>query len=60
MTGQKTLKIQDLQHERREGTTDIMFVSEAVFAKLEKKDPKRYKVLEQIKEKPETEASAKK
>ena len=53
--GQKTLKIQDTEHNRTEGTTDIQFVSEAVYAKLEKKYPNRYKVLGETKEKAKAE-----
>jgi len=48
--GQNTIKVQDMAHERREGTTDIMFVSEAVAQKLQAKDRTRYKILGEIKE----------
>jgi hypothetical protein len=48
--GQKTLKVQDLEHERREGTTDIMYCSEAVANKLVAKNKDRYKILGELKE----------
>jgi hypothetical protein len=60
--GQKTLKVRDTKHEGREGTTDIRYVSESVFAKLEKKPggKDRYKVISEEKAKSTPEKDEKK
>ena len=56
--GQKTIQVRDTAHQRTEGTTDIMFVSESVWEKLKAKDPSRYKAIREVKEEPKARAEA--